>query len=484
MIRTLSLLACGVRPRAVLWTLAALALPLAAMLSVPLVVALVSGEQAAALRYAPGVVLLTALGLLRHRIGMPASLQINEAMTVTTLAFVLGALGFTWPFLAEGLPLSDALFEATSAITTTGLSTVDVEGRSPAFLFARSWGQWVGGLGIVVLAVALVLTPGASARRLIGEAVPEDLVTSTRIHARRVLVAYVALTALGATLLWLTGLRPFEALVHALSAVSTGGFSTHGGSVADFASTPPRIALGVIFFFGAVSFSLQFSAWREGPGRLVRDLELRAMLGITAVVAVVLAVTMALSAGELTAERVGHAAFLAVSAETTAGFSSVEVTALDSASKAVLIGAMLIGGDLGSTAGGIKILRLLVLLHLARLLIVRASLPRHAVVEMRVAGRTVDDAEIHVIVGLVVLWGIVAAVSWLPFLLLGHAPLDSLFEVVSALGTVGLSTGLTTPDLEPLLKLTLCANMLMGRLEILALLIPFHPRTWLGRRTE
>jgi trk system potassium uptake protein TrkH len=143
-----------------------------------------------------------------------------------------------------------------------------------------------------------------------------------------------------------------------------------------------------------------------------------------------------------------------------------------------------IGGDMGSTAGGIKILRWLVLIRLLRLLFARTAVPRHAVIEPYVAGRRLNDVELEAAIGIVTAYALAALLSWLPFLLCGVDPLAALFEVVSALSTCGLSAGVAGPELHPLLKIVLCADMLMGRVEVMAFLILIYPRTWWGRTTE
>jgi trk system potassium uptake protein TrkH len=175
---------------------------------------------------------------------------------------------------------------------------------------------------------------------------------------------------------------------------------------------------------------------------------------------------------------------MAFSAQTTAGFSSLNVSELDSASKLLLIFPMLIGGNLGSTAGGMKIFRLLVLLRLVALAVQRTRLPSRAVVEPRLNGVRLEAGEIERALVVILLFGLTVVLSWVPFVAMGYNPLDSLFEVVSATGTVGLSAGITSPTLPPLLKGVLCFDMLMGRLEILAILVVFYPGTWIGRRAE
>ena len=483
--RALEVLAHAARPGAVLRYLGLLAASLAVMMAVPFVVAAVLGEARAGLPYLAMAAALGGAGALLARARLPSTIQANEALVVTALAFALGAAALVWPFAAAGLAPVDALFEATSAITTTGLSTVADIGAMPAsFLFARAWAQWYGGLAIVVLAVALALVPGAVAKRIAFEGEAGDLLGGAHARARRLLGVYAVLTVAAAAALWLLGVPAFDAVTHALSAVSTGGFSTRADSAAGLGGGAARAALALACVAGAISFALQYRVWREGPGPLWRDREVRA-LALVALAGFGALVLVRIAAGAgATLGGVGGAAFLALSAQTTAGFSTVPVAGLDGASKLVLMVQMAIGGDSGSTAGGIKIIRFLVALRLVQALFARTCLPAHAVFEPHYAGRALTPAEVQVIAGMVLLYLGVALVSWLAFLLGGLAPLDSLFEVVSALGTVGLSAGVTGPDLAPALKLVLCADMLMGRLELVAVLVLLYPRTWLGRRAE
>ncbi len=162
----------------------------------------------------------------------------------------------------------------------------------------------------------------------------------------------------------------------------------------------------------------------------------------------------------------------------------MDIRDMGDGSKFTLIMAMAVGGNAGSTAGGIKIIRLLILFHMLYLVIQRAGAPSHAVLQARLGERKIETDEMFNAVILFVLFICTAALSWLPFLALGYAPLDSLFEVVSALGTAGLSTGITSRELPSLLKGILCIDMLLGRLEILAWLIFFYPGTWIGLRKE
>ncbi|MGA7180875.1 MAG: potassium transporter TrkG [Thiobacillaceae bacterium] len=184
------------------------------------------------------------------------------------------------------------------------------------------------------------------------------------------------------------------------------------------------------------------------------------------------------------AEALRQGALLAVSAQSTAGFSALSIASLDAFPKGLLILSMAVGGSLGSTAGGVKLLRVLVLLRLIQTLLRRTAAPEHAVVEARLGGRRLMEEDmIHALL-IIALFAAVIVLSWLVFLAHGYPALDALFEVVSATGTVGLSTGITSSDLPDLHKLVLCFDMLAGRLEIVALLVTLYPVTWIGRKRE
>jgi trk system potassium uptake protein TrkH len=184
------------------------------------------------------------------------------------------------------------------------------------------------------------------------------------------------------------------------------------------------------------------------------------------------------------ADALHHGVLLGASAQTTAGFSTLTVEELGASAKLLLILAMLGGGSVGSTAGGIKLLRLLILAKLIVFILRRTTMPRHAVAGARLAGRNLDDDEIQGALVVILLFVLTVVISWMIMVASGQDVLDALFEVVSAVGTVGLSTGIVSHDLATGLKLMLCLDMLLGRLEIVALLVLLYPPTWLGRRIE
>jgi trk/ktr system potassium uptake protein len=476
----------AVRPGVVLKYVGQLCLVLAALTAVPLAVSIADGDGTAAWRHALATAALAMLGSVLARRPAPTGVQPNEGLVIVAATFLLAALAASYALMAAGISFVDALFEAVSAVTTTGLSTrATLADAPPSFLFTRAWMQWYGGLGLVVLSLALVVKPGLVAKGLAATEThgEDDLVGGTRAHARRVLAVYVVLSATGIAGAWLTGIGPIDAVRYTFAAVSTGGFAPVDDSVAALGAAAQTWIM-LLCLAGAIPLTLYHRVFRQKQFVAVDVLQLAGIVGAAAVGAGLLIVSLRFVAGLPWSQALHHAPVLAFSAQSTAGFSSLPPAELDPDSKLVLIFQMLLGGGVGSTAGGFKLLRLLIVFAVLRLIVLRACVPRHAVVEPSLAGRRLQADEIQEALLIVLLFVGVVAFSWLPFVMLGYAPIDALFEVVSAVGTVGLSVGVTEAAMPLALKGVLCVDMLLGRLEILAWLVMFYRGTWFGRRME
>lgn len=474
----------AIRPAPVAKYLGQLLIGVAIFTFIPLLVTIMSGEFQVAVRYALVISIFLGCGIPFARLRCAKDLQTNEGLTITTLIFVLSALGMTLPLTAYEIGYSDALFEAVSAVTTTGLTTLSsMEARPASFLFARAWVQWVGGLGIVVLAVAMMMEAGPAAKKLgFSEREVAGIAGGTRAHAKRVIVVYTALTALGLAALLLSGVGLFDSVIHVFTAIATGGFSAHDSSLAGLPSPLSRGVVMAICLLGAISFSIYYRGYHEGVMASLNAVELRALLAACLVTTGLVMLLEGSVAADGAAASLGDAMLISISAQTTAGFSNVPVAELGDGTKLVLIASMFTGGDVGSTAGGIKILRIILLVRLIQLMLVRASTPRGSYVDMRVGGDRIKPRELEVALAVVFAYAAVIIVSWLPFLAYGYDPLNALFEVVSAVSTTGLSAGIAGPELEDLLKVVLCFDMWMGRVEIIAFLIVLYPSNWIGRR--
>ncbi|WP_167854845.1 TrkH family potassium uptake protein [Mangrovimicrobium sediminis] len=469
------------RPAAIAPFLGQLGIALAALTAVPALVALVSGERIMLLRYA---LIIAGLGLvcvplsLRPRVGR---LQANEGLVITALVFIAPPFLLAWPLMAAGLDYGAALFEAVSGITTTGLSTLaSVEQRPPAFLFSRAWLQWIGGLGIAAL-VPLWLEPGPVARRLAGlEQMAVESHSPAREFAAQILSVYVAVTGIAFALLWLVTGDAFVALLHALAAISTGGFSSYDNSLAALGPAA-QLATIAVSTLGAVPLLVFLRGARGSLGGALGDPQLRLLLASGALVALGCTALLVAHSGLAWPAALRHGLVLAFSAQSTAGFSSLDIGMLSDTTKLLLIFAMITGGGIGSTAGGIKLLRVLVFLRTVQFMLRRTRLPAHAWARPRLGGQELDEHLVNNSLALFLLFTVSIMLSWLVFVAAGYPPLDSLFEVVSALATVGLSSGLTASGLPGPLQVVLGVDMLLGRLEIVAVLVLLGPMTWWPR---
>ncbi len=473
----------AVRPRVVCKYLGQLLIPFAALMLVPLAVTVVSGTRAQTLVLGITVLLVAAVAVPCARLRVPPDMQRNEAVVIGTLAFVLAAVVLTPALAAHGLEWTDAWFHAVSAVTTTGLNTLP-DGFAPgfAFHFVSAWVQWVGGLGILVLALALLSQSGPALARLgVDERETESLAGGTRSHARHALAVYALLSAAALLAMVLAGADPAAAMLHVMAGASTGGFSPFTDSAAGLPGWSARAVLIALCFASAVSFSFYYRGLYRDPRAVWADPALRVLLALTALSFAAVWWLESVTPGAAAADP-RDAAFMVISAQATAGFSTVDPGAMSPGARWVMVMSMFTGGDVGSTAGGIKLLRLLILLRLLELVVARTSTARGTRLLVRVEGRRVMPREFELAVALVLGYVALIALSWLAFLAAGKAPLDALFDVVSAVTLTGLSTGVTGHELPALLKWVLAVDMLAGRVEIIGLVVLLYPATWIGKR--
>jgi trk system potassium uptake protein TrkH len=272
--------------------------------------------------------------------------------------------------------------------------------------------------------------------------------------------------------------------LYTLAGVSTGGFAPRDSSIGALTYSQ-QIAVQGISALGAFALASWYYLVTGARRRMAFfNEEFWTYLFLLLTVFAALYAILRAQLGTGTSSALEQASILALSAQSTTGYTSLNVQALSSSAKVVLIGSMLVGGQFGSTAGGFKLIRLVIVIKTLSLVIRRIAAPPEAVLDARVNGRVVSTESIIDAAVVGTLFIATCFLLWIPLVVHGAPPLDALFDAASALGTVGLSTGVTAPGLPAGLKLMLCAGMLLGRLEILAWIVLFSPRSWMGQRKE
>ncbi|MCD6389213.1 MAG: TrkH family potassium uptake protein [Desulfobulbaceae bacterium] len=463
--------------RAVFIYLAALLRPFGVVLILPALVALFAGELLYVAIFA--ALALTCFFLGRNVDFKAIVLDFQEALVVTAAAYLLFAVIAALPFLPV-TPFLDSFFESMSGITTTGLSVVDVERLPVSLLFFRAYLQWVGGAGIIIISLVMFLEPGkASFQLYASEFGRENLVGSIFATAGLVVRIYLTLTVIGFFVFLAVGMTPFDSLLHILSTVSTGGFSPYRDGMARFSEVGGGLARPAVIMFmvlGAITFPLYYTLFKGGWKPFSRDSQVR---GLVFLIASTSLLFLFFSSSRL---DFVSALFEAASTVTTTGFSVSDPAAWPETKKIFSAMMMMIGGSNGSSAGGIKIVRLLLLLKMVHWSIQRSMLPPEAKVVCKYGGQPVAQTVIIQTATLFFVYLFMLVFSMLVLSLYGFSVVDALFESASALGTVGLSAGITSAGLSSGCKVLLIFDMWAGRLEILPVLILFYPGTWLWKK--
>ncbi len=345
--------------------------------------------------------------------------------------------------------------------------------------------QWIGGMGIIVFAVAVLPLLGIGGMQLFRAEVPgpvkDKLTPRVAVTARRLWLIYLGLTAAVLVSLLLAGLGPFDALCHAFTTAATGGFSTRNGSVGAFGSPLVEWILIVFMLIGAINFVLHYRLLMGEPRAMWRDEELRLFLGVVLGAVVLITVVLAAEAG-FTAGALRRAAFQAVSIGTTTGYSSADYEAWPALPQLLLLYLMVMGGMDGSTSGGTKPLRALIGVRLLRTFVAR-SLHPHSVRVVKYGGRPVSES---VVAGVGVFFAAYLLLALAAATIVASAGYDlttALSAGISAVSNIGPALGEVGPNdhyahFPPYVKLALSFCMIAGRLELFTVLVLLNPRFW------
>lgn len=436
------------------------------------------GEAAAAWGFLLPGAGLALFGAALWRFCLPRggeSLSLAEGGVVVVLSWALAVLVGAVPFLAVGgLDFTQALFESTSGWTTTGLSVVDVTTASPLLLFYRSAMQLAGGAGLAIIMLSALAGPAGTGLSA-AEGRGEQLVPHVRQSAKLVLTIYAGYTVLGCAALRLAGMGWFDAVNHAFAALSTGGFSTRAESIGYWDSPLVEAVTVVLMLLGTMNFLTAYALLHGKLQAVGKNGEVRLQALLIPLAALVLFAGVTAGLYPALGKQARVAVFEAVTALSTTGFSTVGYGDWGGLGWLVLIVLMLIGGGTGSTAGGLKQYRVYALYRGLRWELRRLRLPRGTVTEPDVwvgeTRRFLKDQELRQIALFVFLYLATLALGTGILASYGYPLKESLFEFASALGTVGLSVGVTAADAPRGLLWAETAGMLLGRLEFFVIFL-------------
>ena len=428
--------------------------------------------------------------VLMNRTG-PVRLNVRQTFLLTTLAWVVMAACAALPFVFADIELdyADAFFEAMSGLTTTGSTViVGLDDAPPGILLWRALLQWQGGIGIIVMAIAVLPMLGIGGMALFRtessdqseKVLPRAAQMSTVIG-----LIYLALSLAAAVAYWLAGMTFFEAMCHAMTTIATAGFSTSDASIGHFASPAIEWIATVFMIIGGLPFVLYFQLVRGNGELLWRDSQTRAFLVLVVIAVGVMAGWLWLANDAALQTAVRHAAFNTVSVITGTGYASTDYNAWGGFAVTMLLFAMVVGGCTGSTTGGIKMFRFQVIGAIAPVQIRRLLLP-HGVFVPHYNRKPIPDAAADSVMSFFFLFAlsfVAVAVALAGF---GLDFMTSVSGALTALANVGPGLGdvigpagnfASLPDGA---KWLLSAAMLLGRLELFTVLVLFTPRFWRG----
>ncbi|MBT6599157.1 MAG: TrkH family potassium uptake protein [Bacteroidetes Order II. Incertae sedis bacterium] len=495
--------------RAVLFTLGILVFFLGIALLLPMLVALLYGEPE---WWTFGV---TALGSLIvgtvawiQRSRSQTELQIRDGFAIVAMAWVVLSLIGALPFVMGGVleSYTDAFFETMSAFTTTG-STIfggagnpDIEDVPHAFLFWRSLAHWMGGMGIIVLTLAILPLLGVGGMQLYKAEVPgpsaDKLTPRVQETAKRLWMIYVGITFVEFLVL-LPAMNTFDAINHAFATMATGGFSTKNGSVGQFGSAYIDWVITIFMFLAGVNFALHFRMLRGKAITVFRDTEFRVYVGITLVATLLITIgTWAPAMGYLPSyeteggflgyatftESLRYGAFQASAIITTTGFGTADYEIWPPLAVGIIFICFYIGGMAGSTGGGVKVIRH-VLMFKNSFKEIKQLIHPQAIMPVRLGNKVVSQEVMKNVLSFIVLYLGLIGFGTMAMSFLGLDILTSFGATLSSVGNVGPAFGTLGPTenyahLPQMAKWVLSFLMMAGRLEIFTVIIVFVPAFW------
>jgi trk system potassium uptake protein TrkH len=429
------------------------------------------------------------IALLISRISQ-FELTTRQLFAVTTVSWCTMSLAGAIPLylLLPGLTFTDSVFESVSGVTTTGATVlVGLERLPHTVLLWRALLQWMGGIGIIVLGIAILPFLQVGGMRLFKTESSDwshKTMPKSRDLIRAIGIIYVALSLAAVCSYWLAGMKPFDAVVHAMTTVSTGGYSNYDASMGHYKEQPLILWLSsLLMLMSSLPFLLYTRMVRGDISALLSDTQVRGFLGFVLVMVLSMSLVRSIADHESWTGSLTHATFNIVSIITTTGYASENYTSWDSFAVTMFFYLTFIGGCSGSTAGGMKFFRFQIALIMLKNQLRWMRHPR-GVFTNRYNGQKVTDEIVRSVIAFSFYYGLTVAIIASGLSLLGIDFLTSVSGAASAVGNVGPGLGdIIGPDktfttLPHAAKWLLSIGMLLGRLEIMTVVILFTPVFW------
>ncbi len=460
---------------------------LGALMILPLLVALIYNEPASRNAFAvTALALLVAGSAIAWKKPENKSLYNREGLAVVAIVWLMVSIFGGIPFLLSGdIPnFADCIFEITSGFTTTGSTILtDIESMSHATLFWRAFSHFLGGMGVLVFMLAILPHNDTRTMHIVRAESPGPtvgkLVAKMSFSVRILYGMYIALTVLETIFLLFGGMDLFEALCHAFATAGTGGFGITNNSVADYNSVYIDVVITIFMTLFGINFTLYYLLLMKKWKSVLKNEELRVFLGICAAAILIIAFNIMDIYGSFW-QGLRYSSFQVMSTVSTTGFATASFTDWPVLSQIIIILLMFVGGCAGSTGGGLKVMRILLLCKIA-LKEIRCVLNPRTVITVKCDGKAVDKDVLRGCSSYFVLFCLLMALSILLLSLDGHDVGTTVTAVITCLNNVGPGIGEVNPagnfsGFSEWAKILLSMDMLLGRLEIYPLLVLFTCR--------
>lgn len=434
--------------------------------------------------------LTIAVGLVAYKsTRLEGSFHNREAFIVVTLGWLLASIFGALPYLLSGTftSFADAFFETMSGFTTTGASVLsDIESLPHGVLFWRSFTHWLGGMGIIVLFIAILTSLGMGGLQMFRAESPGPVAEKIKPRisetAKILWFTYLLFTIMETTLLWAFGMSLFDALCHTFGTLATGGFSTKNASIGYYTSPLIQWVIIAFMFMSGANFALYYQAFRgKSLKTFWRNSEFKLYVAITLIAILIL--TLSISGNSFNLEEVLRtASFQAISIMTTTGYATADFDQWSLLARSLLVLLMFVGGCAGSTGGSVKVGRILVLLKNTMMELRRAIHPR-AIQSMKIGGKNISQDVLLYILQFFVIYILITAISVIIMAALGLDLISAFTSVAATLGNVGPGLGSIGPTqnysfIPDVGKYYLSFLMLLGRLELYTVLVLLSPTFW------